>query len=161
MKGKDAAQAARRRLAEAQVRISELEATLSAERKASREREDALTADLRSTHSKTVQALKAQRDEGLSPMLSLLQQKNEELTAAREAAEAGFGAMRDKYLHLVRKVAGHFESSHGLTALEANDETARFFGDIEEVWQPGDFKQARKVSTHAARAIERARGARR
>lgn len=158
MKGKEAAQAARRRLAEAHARISELEATLSAERKASREREDALTTDLRSTHSKTVQALKVQRDEGLSPRLSALQAENVRLKVDLQGAIAANRNFAEAYKKAVLRMKGHFQSTHGLSAIEATEETEALLGSTEKLFfTQEDYRPLAEEDPDGIRMVQRAR----
>lgn len=113
--------------------------------------------DQQAAHSQTVRVLKAQRDEGLSPMLSALQSQNEDLTRRAETAERAIAGIREELIRFWQRTIAHFEFAHKLKTLEAQDAAKDLLGHQSD-WVPGDYKTAVKLGPKAVRAIQRAHG---
>lgn len=117
-------------------------------------------------HSKTVQVLKVERDEGLSPTLSVLQKENERLQIKAAQGEHFLKTFRDWHNKMFNRIADHVQTVERLTKLEAIHLTHQIMADEgilgeQEEWIPPDYKQAQKLGPEATLRIQRAQGVRR
>ena len=115
--------------------------------------------DMQSAHSQTVRTLKAERDEGLSPQLTVLQRENERMSQRVDQAERLASATRDWFKATFDRLADHLtaHSPDGLTRLEAIRLTHSILGDpMGGEWRPPEIHG--KIDDEGARRIERARG---
>ena len=118
-------------------------------------------ADQQAAHSKTVRVLKAERDEGMSPMVSALQKENVKLKERLQHSAADLSAYFGEYEKAYGRIAGHFHSAHGLTKLNALEEAKKLLGYKDDVLvMPTDGRPLAKTDPSGMRAVQRARGQR-
>lgn len=123
-------------------------------------------AEQQAAHSNTVRILKAERDEGLSPQLSVLQKENERLQIKAAQGEHFLKTFKDWHNKLFNRIADHVQTVERLTKLEAIHLTHQIMADEgilgkQEEWVPPDYKQAQKLGPEATLRIQRAQGVRR
>lgn len=90
-------------------------AKLTAENKALRDRLDSQ----QQTSAREVRRLKAERNEGVSPMLAMVQRENASLKGRLDLAERAIKEFRKNTDRIALRLMAHFESEHGLTRTES------------------------------------------
>jgi predicted RNase H-like nuclease (RuvC/YqgF family) len=117
-------------------------------------------ADQQASHSKTVRILKVERDEGLSPQLTVIQKENERLKERLAAAEAASAHWRDWFAKIFDRLGDHVKATQRLTQLETIEVVHAILGEAPG-WSPPENKHAAKLGPEAVKALERAHGWRR
>ena len=118
-------------------------------------------ADQQAAHSKTVRVLKAERDEGLSPTLTVLQEENVKLKERLQRSTVIATDYSEEYQKSYGRIVGHFHSAHGLTKLDAIEEAKKLLGYEDDVnMMPSDGRPLAKTDPSGMRAVQRARGQR-
>jgi len=126
VKGKHAASATTRRvIREAETSLETYQrrvAKLTAENKELRDR----LAAKDKAHSQAIKRLKAERDEGLSPMIAVLQQENVKLKERGDHSKRDLVAIQSTWDRTLRRMWDHFVAQHSMTRLEAIEELVQF-----------------------------------
>lgn len=115
--------------------------------------------DLQDSHSKTVRVLKVERDEGLSPMLKVLQQENVKLKEKVEFLDERMRAIQTGWDNASTKVRIHFMQVHHLTGIEAAEVMLRLIGS-EDLYKITDNPHLHKLNRQHPEAVERIQRAR-
>lgn len=118
-------------------------------------------ADQQAAHGKTVRVLKAERDEGLSPTLTVIQRENGALKERLAKADRSLAFWADWYRKMFNRLTDHVRSVEGLTQLEGLELTHKLMGEEPGFWSPPENKHSQKLGPDAVTAIERAKGWRR
>jgi predicted RNase H-like nuclease (RuvC/YqgF family) len=116
--------ATRRAIGERDQQIESYQHTvkrLTADNKHLRERLE----ELQRGHSREVRRLKAERDDGLSPTLSVVQRENRELRERADRAERDLRQRRERDERAFLRLVEHMHEAHGLVREEAVEEAAR------------------------------------
>jgi hypothetical protein len=125
-------------------------------------------ADQQADHAKTVRVLKAERDEGLSPQVKVLQQENERMKERVNKAEREFQYIKKIWNATARDMIRYLESL-GLSPLDAREMFLNFGSDVPDksgetgpmtIVEEPSLRKLNKKMPGAAKAIQRARGER-
>lgn len=118
-------------------------------------------ADQQAAHSKTVRVLKAERDEGLSPMVAVLQKENQAMKERVDRAEERVRVIQQGWDNAARKVHVHFQEVHGYTGTEAAEVALNLIGSEPRYLSDNPrLRDLSRTDPEGARKIERARGIR-
>lgn len=110
-------------------------------------------------HRKEAQVLRAQRDEGIAPMVDVLTAENERLKGRLDTAERDARRIRQKWQTAVGNLFGHFKSAHGLSGDDALTEVMKLLDPGTDPIIAGDAEVAHvKGDIDKLLAIRRARG---
>lgn len=114
--------------------------------------------EMRVSHGRTVGILKTERDEGLSPMLSALQAEIVRLKEDLQGAIAANRKFVEAYKKAILRMKGHFQSAHGLTQIEAAEETDALLGDTENLFfTQEDYRPLAQKDPEGIQMVQRAR----
>lgn len=115
-----------------------------------------------SAHSKEVRILKAERAEGVAPMVAVLQQENERLKAKTDRLDDRVRAIQTGWDNAASKVRHHFITVHGYSGHEAAEVLLQLIGaeDLYKIAEHQHQKKLEKTHPGAVVAIQRARGER-
>lgn len=111
-------------------------------------------------HSREVKLLKAERDEGLSPMVAVVQRENAALKERLDRAQRDLRELRKKWERAFQRASRHFLDDHPeLVGIERVEAAASLLVEGLEGVRINDG--VRSQDTEAVTAIQRARGERR
>lgn len=119
-------------------------------------------------HSAEVRRLKAERNEGVSPMLAVVQRENASLKQQVDLLERAVKQARRDWLRVIERILAHFENDHGMSRRAESIEAATaLVGDVAPSHIVGRIYDGDGIARHvgenpeAIAAIQRARGDRR
>lgn len=163
MRGKHGHSAATRRAIEtAETSVATYQrkvAELTAENKALKAR----ALELDQAHRAEVRRLKAERNEGVSPMLGVVQQENARLREQLDAAERTLKEIKALWNKAIQNLRDHFITDHGMLKADSLEETFAIIDgpDVRRTTILVDDNPGLSGNPDAAMLIQRARGERR
>jgi septal ring factor EnvC (AmiA/AmiB activator) len=119
-------------------------------------------ADIQRTHSREVKVLKAQRDEGLSPMVSVLQRENKQLKERLDKSERDHKKWRKAWNVTLTRWFDHMKVEHGLRGTQAVEAVMRLMHEEfkDTILIPEEIRTSKGDSAEKVERLAKAKGLR-
>jgi predicted RNase H-like nuclease (RuvC/YqgF family) len=113
-------------------------------------------------HAREVKRLKAERDEGLSPTVAVLQAENKRAVERADKAKRALIELKKLNESNIKRLHEHFFEVHGMSGHQALEEVVRLIpGSENALLVTGALETYGRLPLEAVERIQRARGLRR